>query len=128
MKFIISSITFILFFTIFQSDSFAAVENSGAAGVICDIITITTGRIGRSICIIVIIGTGFMAFNGSISWQKMTTIIVGMILFFAPANVALLILPSQVTNVSGVIGNKEFIPSEVYTPDEILDAACPNAY
>jgi len=117
---------FCIIFFLFLTDFLHATNvDTGAAGVICDYLKIVTGRIGRAIAIIIIMGLSFACFTGSINWQKALTVIAGLALFFGAKNFAIVLLPSKVINVSGNIGGKVFSSNGVYTPDEIIAAACP---
>lgn len=119
--------TLILLLTVCNQAS-ASVTNSGAAGVLCDIMIFLTGRIGRAIGILVVMGIAFACFSGSITWQKAATLCVGLSLFFAPATIAMMMLPSKVSNVSGTVGNRVFYTSNSYTPEEVASAACPEMF
>lgn len=118
---------FIFAFFLAQSDVFAAdLATTGAPGVICDFIALITGRIGRAICIIIIMGMSFLAFQGSLNWKTVLTIMAGFGLMFGAKNFAVMILYSKITNVGGTIGGKTFYRDKVYTPEEVISAACPN--
>jgi type IV secretory pathway VirB2 component (pilin) len=112
----------ILVFIGLTSTCYASSE--GAAGALCDIMIMSTGRAARGIGIVVIMGTAFLCFKGSISWEKAVTIAVGLALFFAPATFAIMLLPAKIKNVQGSIDGKQFYASTEYTPQEILQASC----
>lgn len=111
---------------IINSDAFAIMSgDAGVPGVVCDFILFFTGRIGRAICIISLMGISFLLFNGSISWQKAIMLMAGFGLMFNAKNFAIMLLPGTITNVQGMIGARSFSSSMVYTPEEIIAASCP---
>ena len=58
--------------------------------------------------------------GGKINWQELLQMAIGFGLFFFPKTLALFVLPSTVSGISG----GQFNPSTVYTPDEILTCIC----
>ncbi len=102
----------------------ASPTNSGAAGVICDIMIIVTGRIGRGIGILVVMGTSFLCFSGAITWQKTVTICAGLAIFFVPGEIAMMMVSAKITNVAGNVGDRTFYASNEYKPQELAAAAC----
>lgn len=88
---------------------------------ICDIIIFLQGRATRAIASLTIMMSawGIMS-GGKINWQELLQMAVGFGLFFFPKTLALFVLPSTVSGISG----GQFNPSTIYTPDEILTCIC----
>ena len=88
---------------------------------ICDIIIFLQGRATRAMASLTIMMSawGIMS-GGKINWQELLQMAIGFGLFFFPKTLALFVLPSTVSGISG----GQFNPSTVYTPDEILTCIC----
>ncbi len=116
----------IMFFLV--SDANAALNGvNKATQVLCDIITLVRGRIGRAITMFAILGLAIAFVLGSISWQKLMMVSVGIGIFYGAESIALVILPSTVAGISGTMANgTAFDPSKKYSPQEILANVCPS--
>ena len=121
----LSILTFLFF--VYSGDANASVEGAnGAAAVLCDVILLFRGRIGRAIAIFSVMSVSWSFIIGNADWQKLTTIVIGCGLLFGAEGFAYIILPSVVTGVSGVTASgKIFLPDERYSPQEIVKYVCP---
>lgn len=126
---IFSTFSFIFFYDVaFAASSGSAIpDDNGLLYALCLSLMILTSRVMRAILILLMVGVGMLMIQGSLTWQKALTMIVGVFLLVAPAKVAIMILPAKISNVSGTLGNKTFNKAATYTPEEILSAACPSA-
>ena len=97
-------------------------EINPAFATICEVIMFMQGRIGRSIATFSIMMSAWAFTNGKLKWQEVVTTAIGVGLFFAPKTLALFLLPSTVSGLTG----EGFDPNIVYSPDEILTCMCPN--
>lgn len=97
-------------------------EINPAFATICEVIMFMQGRIGRSIATFSIMMSAWAFTNGKLKWQEIVTTAIGVGLFFAPKTLALFLLPSTVSGLTG----EGFSPDVVYSPDEILTCMCPN--
>jgi type IV secretory pathway VirB2 component (pilin) len=119
-----SYIILVMFFI--QNNANAVVGVNSAATVLCDVISLLRGRIGRAITMFAILGLAVTFVMGNISWQKLMMVSVGMGIFYAAESIAFVILPSVVTGVSGTLANGTvFNPNKKYTPQFILQNVCP---
>lgn len=115
-----------VFFAFYSITAFALKcgvnEINPAFATICEVIMFMQGRIGRSIATFSIMMSAWAFTNGKLKWQEVVTTAIGVGLFFAPKTLALFLLP---TTISGLTGDG-FNPNTVYGPDEILTCMCPN--
>ena len=119
-----SYIMFIMFFMHNNANAVAGINS--AASVLCDVISLMRGRIGRAITMFAILGLAVGFVMGNISWQKLMMVSVGIGIFYAAESIAFVILPSMVTGVSGTMANGTvFNPNAKYTPQFILQNVCP---
>jgi type IV secretory pathway VirB2 component (pilin) len=93
--------------------------------VLCDIITLLHGRIGRAIIIFIIIKIGINALKGEMKWQEVLKYCIVIGLFMVPMAVAVMLLPAKVNGISGTIGTKNLDSRKSYTPQELVIASCP---
>lgn len=127
MKRVLSSFLWALVFLGSQSLAYAAEEGSNkAAVVLCDIILFLRGRYGRALAIIAIMSTSWGFILGNVSWQRVTTLVVGFSLLFGAEGFAFVILPSQIKGVEGVTSSGfVFDRNKTYTPQELVKHVCP---
>ena len=97
-------------------------EVNPAFATICEVMMFMQGRIGRSIATFSIMLSAWSFTNGKLKWHEVVTTAVGVGLFFAPKTLALFLLPSTISGLTG----DGFNPNDVYSPDEILSCMCPN--
>ncbi|MBL0725938.1 MAG: TrbC/VirB2 family protein [Alphaproteobacteria bacterium] len=110
-----------------QSTANAAVSGANqAAAVLCDVILIIRGRIGRALSLIAIMTTAWGFMNGNTDWKRVSTLAIGFGLLFGAEGFAYVILPSTVQGITGVTSNGAiFNPQNKYTPEEIVKSVCP---
>ncbi len=89
---------------------------------LCDIIMFLQGRIGRSLVLFVVMIKAWEFVHGSVKWQDMLVVAIGIGLFFAPVTFAVWLLPAYIDGISG----DGYDPTIKYTPAEIIQCACPN--
>jgi type IV secretory pathway VirB2 component (pilin) len=119
------SYTILIMFVIHNNANAVAGVNS-AATVLCDIISLMRGRIGRAITMFAILGLAVTFVMGNISWQKLMMVSVGIGIFYAAESIAFVILPSTVSGITGTMSNGTvFSPNAKYTPQFILQNVCP---
>lgn len=108
-------------------DAMAAIYGvNKAAVVLCDVILLLRGRIGRAFVIIAVLGVAIGFLLGSLSWQKIMLISVGIGLFYGAETLAYVILPSTIKGISGTSPTgKVFSPNKKYTPEEVVREVCP---
>lgn len=70
---------------------FAAGTENAVSCVLCKIIHLLTGSIGRSLSIIIVISLGFMLFLGKVTWGLAFAIFIGMSLIFGAENAVSLV-------------------------------------
>jgi hypothetical protein len=123
----IKLLLFVFLALIMGDTSFAAEPGTGAPGVVCDIISLLTGRIFRAFALLIGLALPLGAvITGNIDFKAFAIFAVGTFIILGAGQVALFLLPSVVTNVSGTIGSTGFSSSKKYTPEQIIKAACPN--
>lgn len=96
----IFSIFFSLSFLI-PEVAFAAIDDNAVSCVLCKIVNLVTGNIGRSLSIIIVISLGFMLFIGKVTWGLAIAIFIGMALIFGAENVVSLIGGFEDSGVCG---------------------------
>lgn len=89
------------------------------ANVLCSIILILQGRIGRVIALAAIITLGIAFFLGAVEWKGVVTLVIGLGLLFGAKTVALLMLPNYI-----IINNPNSGTSGVTTPEALVAQAC----
>ena len=111
---------------IINKDAFALVgcgdDANPALKTICDIIMFLQGRIGRALVMFMVMMMAWEFVGGSLKWQPMVTMAIGIGLFYAPKTFALFLLPEYIQGITG----DGYDESVKYTPDEIISCACPN--
>ncbi len=119
--------SYVMFIMLFMhNNANAAAGINSAASVLCDVISLMRGRIGRAITMFAILGLAVGFVMGNISWQKLMMVSVGIGIFYAAESIAFVILPSTVRGVSGTMANGTvFDPNAKYTPQFILQNVCP---
>ena len=95
---------------------------------LCSIIQLFNGRIMRGMMLFAMFGLLMTFILGQISWDKIMVLVVGIGLVGNAGTIALLILPSTVTGISGTLNDGTvFNPTKKYTPEELLTKVCPSA-
>ncbi len=99
---------------------------NSAATVLCEIISLLRGRIGRAITMFALLGICMGFVIGKLSWQRLIVLCVGIGIFYGAEAIAFVILPSTVTGITGTLSNGTvFNPNNKYTPQFILANVCP---
>ena len=99
---------------------------NAAAAVLCDIILLIRGRIGRALALIAIMTTAWGFMLGHSNWQRVSSLVVGFGLLFGAEGIAYIILPSTIKGVAGTTASGFILnPSKSYTPQVIVSQVCP---
>lgn len=116
---------FTLFFILLSGDAMAANcgENANPGIVaMCEMILMLQGRIGRALISFIIIMQAWQFSQGSIKWESVVTLFIGIALFYAPKTFAIFLLPDYIEGVYG----EGYTPDMKITADEIISCACPD--
>ena len=99
---------------------------NAAAGVLCDVILLIRGRIGRALALIAIMSTAWGWVMGHSNWQRVSSLVVGFGLLFGAESFAYIILPSTVEGITGTTATGViFSPNKKYAPTELVKSVCP---
>lgn len=115
---------FTLFFILLSGDAFAGCGENANPGIVamCEMILMLQGRIGRALVSFIIIMNAWQFSQGSIKWENILTLFIGIALFYAPKTFAVFILPDYIEGVYG----EGYTPDMKLTADEIISCACPD--